>query len=268
MHYGVLGMKWGIRRTPEQLGYRVIKAGTTMYRQTATGDESNTGHKYVSYAAPDRDMYKGPLKAFISDTDVYETTYKTVEDILAPSYETSKRIMAKVVSENPKLARKAYADEMVWLRLEDYIYYNAIENPKYVHGSVEQRQKIESKYAEQGRKKITEQAYKEYDEAGGAEFEDYCAAIGGNAEWRNKVLKATSNAGYNAVSDYVGQGFYGRTGFDPLIVINAQKTLKEISTIKVSELESQKATRRATKWLNRYGGTGISKYKADTRDKF
>lgn len=24
-HYGILGMKWGIRRTPEQLGHKTLK---------------------------------------------------------------------------------------------------------------------------------------------------------------------------------------------------------------------------------------------------
>lgn len=49
-HYGVLGMKWGVRRTPEQLGHKpkysaesaVIKAGSRVYRITQTKRE----HKY------------------------------------------------------------------------------------------------------------------------------------------------------------------------------------------------------------------------------
>lgn len=40
-HYGILGMKWGVRRTPEQLGHaRTIKAGTKFYRQTTNPNES------------------------------------------------------------------------------------------------------------------------------------------------------------------------------------------------------------------------------------
>lgn len=31
-HYGILGMKWGVRRTPEQLGR--VKKGTKIYRVT------------------------------------------------------------------------------------------------------------------------------------------------------------------------------------------------------------------------------------------
>lgn len=31
-HYGIKGMRWGIRRTPEQLGHRRIKGGLSVFR--------------------------------------------------------------------------------------------------------------------------------------------------------------------------------------------------------------------------------------------
>lgn len=42
-HYGVLGMKWGIRRTPEQLGYKNLKrAKTANFEKWGKSPETNT----------------------------------------------------------------------------------------------------------------------------------------------------------------------------------------------------------------------------------
>lgn len=54
-HYGVLGMKWGVRRTPEQLGHKpkyltepaIIKAGSRVYRVTKTKRENNFSDTFV-----------------------------------------------------------------------------------------------------------------------------------------------------------------------------------------------------------------------------
>lgn len=47
-HFGVKGMKWGVRRTPEQLGrVGTVRKGTTMYRYDASGGGYNyTFRKY------------------------------------------------------------------------------------------------------------------------------------------------------------------------------------------------------------------------------
>ena len=68
MHYGVLGQKWGVRRTPEQLGRKRIKAGTNMCRVSVSKDGiSGNGPTYVTYLKVDRDKYKGTLNYRIKD---------------------------------------------------------------------------------------------------------------------------------------------------------------------------------------------------------
>src|SRR5699024_3460738 len=47
MHYGVMGMKWGVRRTPEQLGHRVSKAGSSLKKKvrSVAGADARTKRK-------------------------------------------------------------------------------------------------------------------------------------------------------------------------------------------------------------------------------
>lgn len=45
-HYGVLGMKWGIRRTSEQLGHKNLKkARTANFEKWGKSPETNTLYK-------------------------------------------------------------------------------------------------------------------------------------------------------------------------------------------------------------------------------
>lgn len=93
-HYGVLGMKWGVRRTPEQLGHHPktgayvphsIKKGTKLYRVSARPGDAK-GSKYFTMLPPDRDFYRGMYSTQISkqqggDGSAYETSYKTTKEL-------------------------------------------------------------------------------------------------------------------------------------------------------------------------------------------
>ena len=98
-------MKWGVRRTPEQLGRRTIVKGTTMYRSTVNANESTTGHKYVTYLPPDRDMYRGSYVSKLKsnagkseDAKVYENTYVLKNDLKIPSREDVKNVINELNS--------------------------------------------------------------------------------------------------------------------------------------------------------------------------
>lgn len=69
-HHGVKGMKWGVRRTKEQLGYKTytpqkgdvtLKRGTKFQRIVTNSNSGITKGVYTSYKNADKDLYKGVL---------------------------------------------------------------------------------------------------------------------------------------------------------------------------------------------------------------
>lgn len=78
LHYGVKGMKWGVRRTPEQLGHRVrewsakdrtISPKNDLYRVSNTDKEFeskgiNSPFTYVSTNEKDRNTYRSNWEYF------------------------------------------------------------------------------------------------------------------------------------------------------------------------------------------------------------
>lgn len=118
-HYGVLGMKWGVRRTPEQLGHHVIPKGTKMYRATVNDKESINGSKYVTYLKVDRDHYRGTYADELRSNsgksrsdNLYEKTYKLKENLHVPSRVELEQVHRKVMSDKKTREKifKAYFD--------------------------------------------------------------------------------------------------------------------------------------------------------------
>lgn len=118
LHYGVKGMKWGVRRTREQLGYKtykkqkgdvVLKKGTQFQRIVTNANNSITKGVYTSYKASDKDLYKGVLGrmriSYLSSqgdpVSLKEMTMTSGEEIRLPSRKVRIREFKKLYKSNP-----------------------------------------------------------------------------------------------------------------------------------------------------------------------
>lgn len=92
-HYGVLGMKWGVRRTPEELGRKpkystepvVIKAGTSVYRVTRTKREKNDRDTFVFADKEDAIKFGKEMQKLIPGNKLFMMDIPIKRDLIGAS---------------------------------------------------------------------------------------------------------------------------------------------------------------------------------------
>lgn len=107
-HYGVKGMKWGVRRSKEELdrisgraydveghadGSYTIKKGSTFHRVSQNSNPKREGYAYVSFIDADVKGYRKEIAQWIDekeggDVKVYDLTMKATKDIHVPNEQT------------------------------------------------------------------------------------------------------------------------------------------------------------------------------------
>lgn len=107
-HHGIKGMKWGIRRTPEQLGYRK----TSSKKKTSTKSEAQKKKEKAAKAA--EDLQKKKAKYAKSPTSLYKhrNLYSKEEiESLIKKFETEKKLYELGKAERER--GKEYADTAI-----------------------------------------------------------------------------------------------------------------------------------------------------------
>ncbi len=219
-HYGILGMKWGIRRTPEQLGHHRIKKGTTMYRVTANPNESHTGHAYVSYLEPDRDRYR--TWKLLNDRFKYEKAYTLTKDLNIPSRAELTEVIYQTIKTD---LDKKFLKEVV----------NTTFDLHRLSG--DNLNSYMEKVSEKSPEELMVEVMSGLSESGGV---------------RSVIFDELKRRGYNAIVDEndVGGNLPGRarTGVEPIIVFDRQHTLSEKGTTRISDLDAKLANINYREW--------------------
>lgn len=103
-HYGVLGMRWGVRK--DASGDSItLKKGAELHRVTSNANESmDKGHAYASFEKEDIETYKTIQKALGKKNKSFDLTMKATTDLIAPSEKKRVEAFINLLEKDSKFA--------------------------------------------------------------------------------------------------------------------------------------------------------------------
>lgn len=213
-HFGVKGMKWGVRKKKDQLNSkdRIIKKGTSI--QNISGKKlTDDRHMYASYTSFDKDSYVTVMNFMYGDK-IYKNEFTVKKDIKIPSDKKLVDEFTAIAKKNPK----AVAEDMA--KAYNYVHKFSKKNAKYYENKLS---KIDENYSKKG-EKITKDFIK-------------LMVSDDASRTRAQFFGALIKKGYDGMSDVNDRDGGAQ---DPLIIFNTSKNLKTNKSVKLTADELQK----------------------------
>ena len=230
-HYGVKGMKWGVRKKHYKSymdNDRTLKKGFNVQNISANKarDISKNNPVYTSHTTHDNNAYAGRYAsnmALMGDV-AYKNSLVLTKDVKIPSQKKAVELFMECYNNDPKGMA-----ESIGRAYAELDYFHGISKIREANAN-----RITKKFSEKGSDWVESKGYLLFNQSMMATKEDRA---------RTKYYNLLTKKGYSAISD-INDVQTGYGADDPIIFINPKKTLKNIESRKLTIDEIELADAR------------------------